>query len=503
VSVNRNIAAIALGNAWAAVIQVACVPLYIALLGPEAFGLIGVYAVIAAAFAILDLGTTRTLGREMAFALARDTPVDRIRDLLRSAEWLLGGLALALTMGVALAAPTIARAWLHVEDLSPGSAAQALRLIGVVVAMRLVMGPYRGIVTGAQRLDWMALAGAGFATLRALGVLAVLTWYSATPEAFFTYMAAITAIELAVMASRAWTLLPGTRRPAFSVMALRRVGGFSASVAVLSVLYTATSQADKLLLSALLPLGSFGYYALGAGVAAALTTLFAPIGAAAYPRFSELAASRDAGDAREAFHYLAQMATVAVVPVTAVLALFPREVLFLWTGDAATAQVAGVMAWLAAGTMLSALLSVPHILCLAHGRAAPVIAINVAFLVVLLPALWFGVQAEGVIAAGHAWVLVHALGLACTAPLVGALLGARAAGLWLLRDIAAPVAACFMAAGLPRLAVGETAPGWAMGSAVAAAMALASAACIVALPIGRSWARLGWARVVAASASRA
>jgi O-antigen/teichoic acid export membrane protein len=74
-SVKRNIAANYLGQVWTAVMGLAFVPLYIRYLGMEAYGLIGVFAMLQTWLSLLDFGLTPTLTREMArpIANAEDT----------------------------------------------------------------------------------------------------------------------------------------------------------------------------------------------------------------------------------------------------------------------------------------------------------------------------------------------------------------------------------------------------------------------------------------------
>ena len=61
-----NLVANFAGQGWTAIMVLAFVPLYLKFLGIEAYGLIGFYAMLQAAFQILDLGLSQTINREMA-----------------------------------------------------------------------------------------------------------------------------------------------------------------------------------------------------------------------------------------------------------------------------------------------------------------------------------------------------------------------------------------------------------------------------------------------------
>jgi O-antigen/teichoic acid export membrane protein len=65
-SLKKNLIANYLGQAWRALVGLAFIPLYIRYLGIEAYGLIGIFAILQAWLALLDLGLRPALGREMA-----------------------------------------------------------------------------------------------------------------------------------------------------------------------------------------------------------------------------------------------------------------------------------------------------------------------------------------------------------------------------------------------------------------------------------------------------
>lgn len=65
-SVKTNILANFIGRAVAALVSLLLIPVYIRYLGIEAYGLVGLLALLTALFGILDLGVTPTINRELA-----------------------------------------------------------------------------------------------------------------------------------------------------------------------------------------------------------------------------------------------------------------------------------------------------------------------------------------------------------------------------------------------------------------------------------------------------
>ena len=494
-SFNRNIVASFIGNTWTAVVQIAFIPLYIRILGIEAYGLMGVYAFLQVSLSFLDLGLTPAVSREMARFRAGAHSVDEIRTLLRSVEVVFLVVALLLSIAVVLVAPWLAESWLKTDTLPISTAIQALYLMGALIGLRWLGGLYRGAITGLQDLVWLNATSAAFATLRAAGVVPILTWVSPTIVAFFLYQAGITLMELVVLFRRLWRLVPSRKTPYFSAIALRKIWRFSAGVALIGMLYQVLNQADKVLLSTMLPLNAFGYYALASSVAGSLSLLVVPIGSVAYPRLNELAARADQAALGEAYHHFAQLLTLAIAPSALVLALFSDHILLLWIGDATTAaETAPLVTLLAIGGMLNAFMSSPYMLQTALGRTRLIIAFSCGYVLAFVPAVYFGVTAYGAIAAAYAWVAINASGMVFAIPLMHRNALPRETWRWYVNDIALPAGAALGVAYVVRLVA--PAPvlheNWTLAIVVSAALLLAYSAALSISPVGRQMLAQGW-----------
>src|SRR6266550_5295646 len=136
-SVKTNVVANYLGQGWSALMGFAFIPLYIRYLGMEAYGLIGVFAVLQACLALLDMGMTPTLNREMARFRAGAHSPQSIRDLLRSVETICFAVAALIALGVWSFSGYLASHWLKAQQLPVGVVSKAVAIMGLVVALRL------------------------------------------------------------------------------------------------------------------------------------------------------------------------------------------------------------------------------------------------------------------------------------------------------------------------------------------------------------------------------
>jgi O-antigen/teichoic acid export membrane protein len=406
----RNIVANYLGQGWSGLIGIAFVPLYIRYLGIEAYGLIGIFALLQAWLTLLDMGMTPTLNREMArFTAGKHTP-QSIRDLLRSLEIICFGIAVLIGILIWAASGWLASDWLRTVKLSVEETAQAINIIGIVVALRFLEGIYRGAILGLQKQVFFNVVNSFFATLRAIGAVAVLVWISPTIKAYFLWQGVVSLISVGVFAAVAHKYLPITIEPSkFSRQALIGIRRFAGGMMATTFLALLLTQIDKVLLSRILSLEAFGYYTLAATVAAAIMLLVSPIAQAFYPRFTELVAREDSTGLAHNYHFSAQLVTVLAAPGALMLAVFGRDLVELWTNDAKLAeQVAPLLALLAIGTLLNGIMQIPYMLQLAHGWSSLTLKLSLVAVTILVPAILWATPRYGAIGAAWAWVVLNA-----------------------------------------------------------------------------------------------
>ena len=186
-SLKRNVLANYFGQAYAAVMALAFVPLYIKYLGIEAYGLIGIFVVLQAWLTLLDMGMKPALAREMARFTGGGIGAQSVCDLLRSVEVIALVIAALTGVGIYLAADWLATSWVRPEQLSEDAVVKAFTLMGLVVAARFVENIYTNSIAGLQRQVLQNAITIVMATLRGLGSVAILIWVSPTIEAFFIW----------------------------------------------------------------------------------------------------------------------------------------------------------------------------------------------------------------------------------------------------------------------------------------------------------------------------
>ncbi len=448
----RNLVANYLGQGWAAVMGLAFIPLYIRYLGIEAYGLIGLFAVLQAWLALLDMGMTPTLSREMSRFTAGAHTVQSIRDLLRSMEVVCLSVATLISLAVWLGSTWLASDWLRPGDLPVITVAHAIALMGAVIALRLVEAFYRGAIFGLQRQVLFNVINASLATLRGLGAVVVLILVSSTIEAFFLWQGVLSLLSVTIYSAVVYRALPPLARKArFSRHALGRVWRFAAGAIATTFLALLLTQVDKLLLSRLLDLRSFGYYALAGVVAGALYYFTGPITQAYYPRLTELVTRGDELGMTVAYHRGAQMVSVLVGSAAMMLLLFGEQLVALWTGDPSlAAKISCLVTLLALGTLLNTLMHMPYMLQLANGWSSFAAKVNVVAVAVLAPGILWATPRYGAVGAAWVWVVLNGGYIVIAIHFMHRRLLPNEKWNWYGKDLGLPLAAAALVAGLFR-----------------------------------------------------
>lgn len=391
------------GTVWSAAIGIAFVPIYVARLGIESYGLIGFIAALQVWFSLLDMGFTTTLNREMAQASSKLTEAKRVRDLLRTLEAIVAVIALTIIFTLVFLGGSIARRWLQVEYLSINEVESVMSVAGIIIALRWVSGLYAGALQGLQDQVWLNGARIALSTSRAVGSVVVLYFVSNTVLSFFIFQCLTFFIENLFFIFRVYRKIPADgSRGKFSLARLEDVWKYSASVAFFSLLGTILAHSDKVLLSKLVSLSEFGIYSLAAVVAGVITMAASSVYSAAFPRFASH--RHDQIEVLKEFSFMSQISSILIIPAALTILFFSDNFMqfFLHTQEL-PGNEDFLLRILVTGTMLNSLMYLPVALLLASGRTRKLVVINIVSIVFFLPGIFYFVPIYGIIAAAWIW----------------------------------------------------------------------------------------------------
>lgn len=441
----KNVLANFGGKAWSGLIQMVFVPLYIKFLGMEAFGLIGFFLMLQGLLSLFDLGLSTTLNRELACRSA-NVNVQETRDLVRSMEWIYWSIAIVIAVGIILVAPWVARSWVNAKGLPAQSVQHAIVLMGLVIAVQWPFSLYSSGLMGLQKQVLLNIIRVSMSTIQAVGAVLVLWFISQSIEAYFIWQIAIVGIQTVLTGYFLRLSLPkSVVMPIFNWNLLRQHWRFAAGITGIAAVAIVLTQTDKVILSKLLPLDQFGYYMLAFTLASALTFLVIPISTALFPILSELYVAGKTEELSRSYHNGCQVVSLFVFPAGVLFALFPQEILMLWTRDPRIVENAYLLLSLfAVGTLLNTVTTIPYMLQLAYGWTSLAFYKNIIAIIILIPLLCLLIHCLGAIGGAITWVLLNAGYILFEIPIMHRRIIRCEMRQWYFIDVGLPALCCFI-----------------------------------------------------------
>lgn len=404
-----NLAANLLGRALALLTTVAFLPVYLRLLGPSGYGLVGFYTALISVLALTDLGLSATLSRELA-RLSGAQDVAMMRDTVRTMEsvsaTILGVVVCALLAGSRF----VSENWVNSDAVDGGTVLTSVRLMAVAASFQVWTSIYQGGLVGLQRHVRLNVVLGVAAVARGAVTITALVLVDRSPSVFFVCQVAIALGMLLWIRAEVWSAISlPQHHPHFRGHVVSAVWRYASGMLVMTLTGTVLMQSDKIVLSRVLALDTFGFYTIAWTVAQLpLSLLSTPIQNTYFPRMAQLFARDDRAGLAVTYHSSSQTMAFAVLPIAATVAAFPGELLYVWLGsESAVGAAAGVLRLLVVGSALAALTAVPYAAQLASGWTSFPVAWNCFAVVLFVPALVLLVSRLGLDGAGIAWVTLN------------------------------------------------------------------------------------------------
>jgi len=452
-----NITANFAGTIWQALMGLIFIPLYIKYMGIESWGLIGIFATLQGISALLDMGLSSTLNREMARLSVLPNKEQEIRNLVRTLEMLYWSVAIFVGVSIMFLSPYITNHWIKAGQLSSQTIERALVCIGVITAFQMPIGFYSGGLMGLQKQVLLNVINVCMSTFRGAGAVLILWLVSPTIQAFLLWQIVMSIFNACLIALFLWHNLPYSENNAeFQKKLLKGVWRFTAGMSGISILAVILTQLDKVILSKMLSLETFGYYMLASVVAMSIGRLFTPVFFSIYPRFTQLVCINDQDELIRLYHKSCQFFAVLILPVAIVISLFSYEVILLWTQNPITAEKTHlIVSIMICGTALNGLMNPPYALQLAFGWTSLPFYTNLISVILFVPLIIFMATYCGAIGGAIAWLIINIGYIIFWIPVMHKRLLLKEKWRWYWQDVCIPLTTCTFVAGLGRILLRE------------------------------------------------
>lgn len=440
-SIKLNMLANFLGRSWTALLGIFLVPIYIRIIGIEAYGLIGAFAALQSLLGLLDMGLSTTLNREMARSGGSEITAHGQGELVHTLEivyWIMSGLILLIML---IATPFVAKHWVHAQSLDVKDMILAGSLMGLTMALQWPQSLYNGGLLGLERHVLLNQITGFINFLKYVGVLPVLWFLSPTLTAYLGWQVLVAVLGTLTLRVVLWRLLPATAAShTFSWKRLREVWRFAAGMNLITLITIPLSQLDKVILSRILSLEAFGYYAVASQVATVTSVVIAPVFTSYFPRFSRLVSLKDTEVLARNYHAACQFVAAIITPMAFALAAFMPVILHVWSGDPRLVEhVAPIASLLVLGNMVNGYMNIPYALTLAYGWTRFTIVQNAIVAVVLAPIMVWAAVTFGAIGAASVWLTVNIVSLLIGGYFLHRWLMPQQMSHWYIWDVSSPL----------------------------------------------------------------
>lgn len=404
----------------ATIIGIIFVPIYVKIIGAESYGLVAFYGTLAGSLAILDMGLSTAISRQVSVLTTRPNSQKETSDLVFSVEiiyWFVGILAGLL---IVILSHYLAMHWINAKYLPKQTIASAIMLMGGIFACNFPASIYNGVMNSLNLQLPNAFINIIASLIKAVGVILALKYISSSIECYFIWQILISLIITVAMRAYCWRIINKDIlvSPKFSIQQLKTIWKFAAGMTGISLITFFLSQIDKIVVSKFVTLDFVGYYGLAFTVAGAITQVISPLNPILFPKFSALAATNKQSELVDLYHKSCRLINIIVLPIGFTLILFAHEILLLWTNNPILVKnTAPILQICAAGTICNCMMWIPYWYMLANGITKFTIYQNILASLILVPLLFLWVEKYGALGASFVWLTVNSGYVLITIPI--------------------------------------------------------------------------------------
>jgi len=408
--VSKNILYNGIGQGLSVVLGFVAVRFVFRSLGGDALGLIYFSLAFSAALSVvLHLGICTSAVREVASHHA-DRP-EYIESFIRTSSLFYWTGYLTLAVIAYTLAPYLVYHWVKLDSLDAPTAVRILRILSLGALVALPGGLYRALLVGLQRMDLTNVIDVSAKGLQQGGIFLILLMHGSLFDVVYWIVACLTLQLLAYLfVCTRFFSLRAMLLPGFSRAVVKQNVGYASGLMTITLCAWVLTEADKVIVSKLLPLTLLGIYTFARGAIGQGMLLTGAISGAIFPHFSALHGAGKTSEMLRAYNKIQDLVCFGTIPIFAV-APFAAIPLLSRVFDAPSAHMLLLpVTFLCIGYYMNGTLTAPYVVSLAVGRPDISARNNFVGLFVVLPASVIAIYFFGLSGAGFSWVVYHLFG---------------------------------------------------------------------------------------------
>ena len=368
----KNVLANFIGKICTVVISLAFVPVYVKIMGEEAYAIVTFFAVMQSVLNIMGVGLQRTLRREFAKNGNDIDCFNRYKyKILRSSEFIYFIVFVIIFFICNFSSDYIVEKWISYSTLDSFDIARAITLMGVSIGLQIIANLYAG---GLYGLNLQVLANElqiGWMILKNAGVIPILIFTNGSIFYFYAWMTLVDFTYSIILRMVVIKPIPTNSKKIWMIRDLSILRGlwkYAGGLFFISIGTAFSTQLDKIILSSSLSLTDCGAYNLAFNLGSFSVYIPTIIGTAIFSNVTNLIFQNKKNEAKKLFEPMNKIAVIFVTIMSTYIALFSYEIILVWTGSQIYANAIRDSApFVVFGFMLNAYQQVPYDYLLAQG----------------------------------------------------------------------------------------------------------------------------------------
>ncbi len=436
-SLKKNTIANYIGQVYTILAGLIAMPLFLKLLEPEAFGLVGFYTLLLTWLSIFDLGFSASLGRQVAYERGQDNGLKDLLPTIRIFEFIFLFILLLILSFISTSGNWIAITWLKSQYISNSELTNCIYIMGGIASIKIFAGLYKSGLYGFEKHILTNKIIIFTISLKYFGALAFLYFFTNNIINYFTYQIVITLIEFLLYSIFFYKNLPKQNNKAqYSYEKAKKPIKFALSLGYTSTLWVIISQVDKLILSNILTLENYGYFSFVAIVTTGIMQLASPIAKSILPRMTLLYSTKRLEDMIRVYRKSSQVTVAVITTLSIFISTFSYEILFVWTNDLIASEWAEApLFWYSIGSGILALSAYQFYLQNVFGDLKLHIIGSTISAIIQIPIIYYSALNFGAIGAAVSWFAIRLVWFFIWTPIVHNRLLPNFHLQWLFKDI--------------------------------------------------------------------
>lgn len=376
-------------------------------LGGEALGIIYFALMMNAILAAtLELGITFSTVREVS-CHSRDDP-EYIRQFIKTASLFYWLSYIVFALLIYFVAPFIAGHWIHIKNIDEQATILILRIIGIAALTSLPRVLYASIFRGLERMEFNNAIDVTTSILQQLGIVLIIFFGGGVlPVVSWIAISFLFSTVCYIFILSKYFFPLKTFIPQYFPSVVKRNLNYTSKMTSVSILSIIQTQADKLIISKLLPISFVGYYSIVYTGLAKTSIIADSVAHAVFPSFSALFKKNNHSYLNSQYWKFQDFISLFTIPLFALIP-FIAIPLFSYIFNAEIAQKLFLpLIFLSLGFYMHNTVLVPSFFSIAVGKPEISVKTNLLALFVVLPVTILLILLFGLAGAGFSWIFYH------------------------------------------------------------------------------------------------